>query len=61
MDGASSADVTQGRLGNCWFVAAAASIAEEKNLWSKVNIDHFNNYNCSTIIRLVLVLLVRDI
>ena len=38
VDGASSADVTQGRLGNCWFVAAAASLAEENNLWTKVNI-----------------------
>ncbi|XP_065055645.1 calpain-5-like isoform X2 [Rhopilema esculentum] len=42
VDGASSADVTQGRLGNCWFVAAAASLAEEKNLWSKVIPDHKN-------------------
>lgn len=40
VDGASSGDVTQGRLGNCWFVAAAASIAEEKNLWSKVIPDY---------------------
>ena len=36
IDGASSADVTQGRVGNCWFVAAAASLALEKDLWTKV-------------------------
>ncbi|XP_057301622.1 calpain-5-like [Hydractinia symbiolongicarpus] len=35
-EGASSADVTQGRVGNCWFVAAAASLALEKDLWTKV-------------------------
>lgn len=46
VDGASSADVTQGRLGNCWFVAAAASLAEENNLWTKVNIYHPDTLIC---------------
>ncbi|XP_065645117.1 calpain-5 isoform X2 [Hydra vulgaris] len=40
VDGASSADVTQGRVGNCWFVAAAASLALEKDLYTKVIPNH---------------------
>ncbi|XP_047129851.1 calpain-5 isoform X1 [Hydra vulgaris] len=40
VDGASSADVTQGRVGNCWFVAAAASLALEKDLYTKVIPHH---------------------
>eukprot|EP00794_Sanderia_malayensis_P011154 gene11154-12326_t len=42
IDGASSADVTQGRVGNCWFVAAVALLAEEKKLWPKVIPDYKN-------------------
>lgn len=38
--GASAADVTQGRVGNCWFVAAAASLALEKELWKRVIPDY---------------------
>lgn len=36
VQGADAADVTQGRVGNCWFVAAAACLALEKDLWKKV-------------------------
>ncbi|PVD18725.1 hypothetical protein C0Q70_21276 [Pomacea canaliculata] len=34
--GASSGDVTQGRLGNCWFVAASSCLASSKAIWNKV-------------------------
>jgi len=40
IEGASSADVSQGRVGNCWFVAACACLAIEKNLWKKVIPNH---------------------
>ncbi|XP_076054857.1 calpain-5-like isoform X2 [Oratosquilla oratoria] len=40
IDGASSSDVTQGQLGNCWFVAACASLAGVKELWHKVIPDY---------------------
>lgn len=40
VQGISSADVTQGRVGNCWFVAAAACLALEKELWTKVIPDY---------------------
>ena len=41
-EGADSADVSQGRVGNCWFVAAAGSLALEKDLWTKASIhNHF--------------------
>lgn len=30
---ASSKDVTQGSLGNCWFVAACSALATVKPLW----------------------------
>ena len=36
VDGMSSHDVTQGKLGNCWFVAACSSIAMEPSLLEKV-------------------------
>ncbi|KAG8196264.1 hypothetical protein JTE90_023819 [Oedothorax gibbosus] len=36
VDGACSCDVIQGMLGNCWFVAACSSLAQEKELWNKV-------------------------
>ncbi|XP_007424983.1 calpain-5-like [Python bivittatus] len=34
--GISSHDLHQGRLGNCWFVAACSCLALQKNLWQKV-------------------------
>lgn len=37
VDGASSKDFSQGELGNCWFVASCASIAQEEKLWKKVH------------------------
>ncbi|CAG7838641.1 unnamed protein product [Allacma fusca] len=40
VDKASSKDVTQGSLGNCWFVAACASLATVKPLWSQVVPDY---------------------
>ena len=36
MDGVSIGDVTQGQLGNCWFVAACSVLAGVKVLWNKV-------------------------
>ncbi|KAL3848425.1 hypothetical protein ACJMK2_019283 [Sinanodonta woodiana] len=36
VEGASSGDVTQGRLGNCWFVAASSCLAQYKELWNRV-------------------------
>lgn len=36
IEGASAKDVTQGQLGNCWFVAACATLAGVKELWHKV-------------------------
>ncbi|EDV28402.1 Calpain-5 [Trichoplax sp. H2] len=36
VDGTSPSDVTQGHLGNCWFVAACASLSQEKSLVNKV-------------------------
>ncbi|XP_055959523.1 calpain-5 [Patella vulgata] len=36
VEGASSGDVSQGRLGNCWFVAACSCLAQEKEIWNKV-------------------------
>ncbi|XP_072166356.1 calpain-5-like [Diadema setosum] len=36
VDGTKRGDVTQGQLGNCWFVAATADLAQEKELWEKV-------------------------
>lgn len=36
VDGMSSHDVTQGKLGNCWFVAACSSLAMEPSLLEKV-------------------------
>jgi len=37
---ASSKDVTQGKLGNCWFVAACAALATVKPLWKEVVPDY---------------------
>ncbi|XP_041428675.1 calpain-5 isoform X2 [Xenopus laevis] len=36
VDGISSHDLHQGRLGNCWFVAACSCLALRKVLWTKV-------------------------
>ncbi|KAL8625593.1 hypothetical protein ACOMHN_014681 [Nucella lapillus] len=36
VEGASSGDVTQGKLGNCWFVAASSCLASVKEIWNKV-------------------------
>uniref|UniRef100_F6WTS6 Calpain 6 n=1 Tax=Xenopus tropicalis TaxID=8364 RepID=F6WTS6_XENTR len=36
VDGISSHDLHQGRLGNCWFVAACSCLALKKALWTKV-------------------------
>ena len=38
VEGASSGDVTQGRLGNCWFVAASSCLASVKEIWHKVSV-----------------------
>ncbi len=40
MDGASSHDANQGRVGNCWFVAACSVLAGSRPLWEKVIPDH---------------------
>lgn len=37
VEGASANDVTQGQLGNCWYVAACATLAGVKELWHKVS------------------------
>ncbi|KAK0048922.1 calpain-5 [Biomphalaria pfeifferi] len=36
VEGASSGDVSQGKLGNCWFVAASSCLASFKEIWNKV-------------------------
>ena len=36
VDGVSAKDVDQGRLGNCWFVASVACIAQDPLLLLKV-------------------------
>ncbi|XP_045201213.2 calpain-5-like [Mercenaria mercenaria] len=36
VEGVSSNDFSQGALGNCWFVAACASLAKDSKLWKKV-------------------------
>ena len=38
-DGISPDDVRQGSLGNCWFLAAASAIAEEKGRMEKVFVN----------------------
>ncbi|XP_076435379.1 calpain-5-like [Babylonia areolata] len=40
VEGASAGDVTQGRLGNCWFVAASSCLASVKVIWHKVIPDY---------------------
>lgn len=39
-EGASADDFAQGSLGNCWFVAACACIAEDKSLLKKIVPDY---------------------
>ncbi|XP_078544929.1 calpain-6 [Lissotriton helveticus] len=36
VEGISSHDLHQGKLGNCWFVAACSCLALKKDLWQKV-------------------------
>ncbi|XP_061455097.1 calpain-6 isoform X2 [Rhineura floridana] len=36
VNGISSHDLLQGKLGNCWFVAACSCLALRENLWQKV-------------------------
>ncbi|XP_052217041.1 calpain-5-like [Dreissena polymorpha] len=38
--GVSADDFSQGSLGNCWFVAACACLAEDSKLWKKIMPDH---------------------
>ena len=40
VDGVSHSDATQGKLGNCWFVAACSVLAGSKPLWEKVIPDY---------------------
>lgn len=40
VEGTSSGDVKQGRLGNCWFVAASSCLAIHKDIWHKVGQGH---------------------
>ncbi|XP_068228200.1 calpain-5-like isoform X3 [Palaemon carinicauda] len=40
VEGVSANDVTQGQLGNCWFVAACATLAGVKELWHRVIPDY---------------------
>jgi len=44
VDGMSSHDVTQGKLGNCWFVAACSSLALEPSLLEKVCVSPYNYF-----------------
>jgi calpain-5 len=39
VSGIDTKDVTQGKLGNCWFVAACALVAQEALFWRKVNVQ----------------------
>lgn len=45
---ASSKDVTQGSLGNCWFVAACSALATVKPLWKGWHGGEFQLKFCST-------------
>jgi calpain-5 len=40
VDGASCHDANQGKIGNCWFVAACSVLAGSKPLWEKVIPDY---------------------
>ncbi|CAL1546272.1 unnamed protein product [Lymnaea stagnalis] len=70
IDTASADDFSQGSLGNCWFVAACACIAEDSALWKKVvpgyksqvfspdskyaGIFHFKFWRCGTWVDVVI-------
>ena len=51
VDGVSAKDVDQGRLGNCWFVASVACIAQDPLLLNKVCCwaEHFLKYIGNTL------------
>ncbi|GAB1600396.1 calpain-5-like [Argonauta hians] len=40
VEGAHSGDVTQGIVGNCWFVASMSCLANYKDVWNRVIPDH---------------------
>ncbi|XP_042219812.1 calpain-5-like isoform X2 [Homarus americanus] len=40
VEGVNANDVTQGQLGNCWFVAACATLTGVKELWHRVIPDY---------------------
>ncbi|XP_029463491.1 calpain-6 isoform X2 [Rhinatrema bivittatum] len=42
VDGISSHDLHQGKLGNCWFVAACSCLAIKEKLWQKVIVNWKN-------------------
>ncbi len=44
VDGASCEDFHQGELGNCWFVAACACIAQDPKLWQRVGDTYYSLY-----------------
>ncbi|XP_023222794.1 calpain-5-like isoform X3 [Centruroides sculpturatus] len=48
VDGITSCDVVQGSLGNCWFIAACSSLAQEKEAWHKVIPDYREQEQCFT-------------
>ena len=39
VEGVSCDDLHQGELGNCWFVSACSSLAQEPKLWQKVRLQ----------------------
>lgn len=53
VDGMSSHDVTQGKLGNCWFVAACSSLALEPSLLEKVCISQWCYMTVHCLLRLI--------
>ncbi|XP_052785082.1 calpain-5-like [Mya arenaria] len=69
-DGVSSDDLSQGSLGNCWFVAACACLTENSKLWKKIipdsedqewseknkyaGIFHFKFWRCGTWVHVVI-------
>jgi len=42
IDGVGRHDMCQGKLGNCWFVAAASVLAGVTKLWERVVVDHLD-------------------
>ena len=55
VDGLSSSDLNQGRLGNCWFVAACSALALEKKLWDKVVPDTKEQVHTHTLFGVLIV------